>query len=279
MATKRILLIDGDINIYQQAAIAENPVKWDDDIWTLHAFESDGQQGIDSELQWIMEETNADEMIIALSDDKNFRYDVLPTYKHNRSSTRPPMLRKVLKQYVIDNYNTFMRPGLEGDDVLGILMTSKQVIKGDVEKIIVSIDKDMQTVPGKHLRLNDAKRMMDEGAISCIDEAIFEVTPKQAARYHYMQTLMGDATDGYAGCPGVGKVTANKILDAVEENCTLWADDNAWHVAMWEAIVKQYEKKKLSEEAALQQARVARICHNTDYNFKKKEVILWNPPK
>ena len=96
------------------------------------------------------------------------------------------------------------------------------------------------------------------------DEGFIEVTPEEADRWFYMQTLTGDATDGYSGCPGGGPKKAEAILEAAGEN-------------PWPAIVAAYEKAGLSEEAALQQARVARILRASDYNFKKKEPILWKP--
>ena len=73
---------------------------------------------------------------------------------------------------------------------------------------------------------------------------------------------MGDRADNYAGCPGVGDVTARKLL---EKDCS------------WDTVVSAFEKVGLSEEDALVQARVARILRNTDY--KGTQVILWNALK
>jgi hypothetical protein len=42
--------------------------------------------------------------------------------------------------------------------------------------------------------------------------------------------------------------------------------------------VKAYDKAGLSEEEALTQARVARICRAEDYDRKSKKVNLWEPP-
>ena len=44
-------LVDADILAYQAAAASEQPIKWDDDIWTLHAFESDGERRFDEMLE------------------------------------------------------------------------------------------------------------------------------------------------------------------------------------------------------------------------------------
>ena len=45
----------------------------------------------------------------------------------------------------------------------------------------------------------------------------------------------------------------------------------------WQHVLKAYAKAGLSEEEALTQARVARICRSNDYDFKTKQVILWSP--
>ena len=37
-----IYLVDADIVAFKAAAAVERPVQWDDDLWTLHAYESEG---------------------------------------------------------------------------------------------------------------------------------------------------------------------------------------------------------------------------------------------
>ena len=46
-----------------------------------------------------------------------------------------------------ENYKCYEKPYLEGDDCLGILATS-DIIKGD--KLVVSKDKDLKTIPAQH---------------------------------------------------------------------------------------------------------------------------------
>ena len=41
--------------------------------------------------------------------------------------------------------------------------------------------------------------------------------------------------------------------------------------------MEAFEKKGLTEDDALLQARVARILRASDYDFKKKEPIMWTP--
>jgi DNA polymerase-1 len=42
-------------------------------------------------------------------------------------------------------------------------------------------------------------------------------------------------------------------------------------------VTSAYASAGLSEDVALMNARVARICRADDYDFTKKEVILWEP--
>ena len=133
--------------------------------------------------------------------------------------------------------------------MLGILATSNKPIKGD--KIVCSIDKDFKTIPGKHYNFKS--------------DQFFEITEDQADYWHMMQTLTGDSTDGYSGCPGCGPKTAEKILTPLVST------------EYWAAVCKAYEAAGLSSEEALVQARVARICRASDYDFKKKQVKLWSP--
>ena len=54
------------------------------------------------------------------------------------------------------------------------------------------------------------------------------------------QTLVGDSTDNYKGCPAVGAKTADKLLQ-----------DNG---ATWQTVVDAYAAKGLGEEIALENA-------------------------
>ena len=81
-----------------------------------------------------------------------------------------------------------------------------------------------------------------------------------------LQTLCGDATDGYSGCPSIGPKTAEKIL----ADCATSAD-------LWDATLATFKKKKLSEEVALIQAQVARICRSSEFDFDNQKVIPWTP--
>lgn len=247
---KRTLLIDGDILLYGESAAVEIEMDWGDDWWTLHGDAREAKERVDIWVADIKELLEADDVILTLTDNDNWRKDVLPTYKANRKGKRKPVVYNELKRYAIDTYKTALYPTLEADDVMGILQTDPA---NDNDTVIVSEDKDMMTIPGKLYRPIRP------------EEGIQYISLEQANYNHYKQALMGDSTDGYAGCPGIGPKTAEKILKQ--------ADDSE----CWGLIVAAYEKAGLTEEDALTQARVARILRHGEYNHKKEEVNLWTP--
>jgi DNA polymerase-1 len=106
-------------------------------------------------------------------------------------------------------------------------------------------------------------------------KALVGYTDQEADYWHMLQTLTGDAVDGYKGCPGIGPVGAEKLLNgpAVEGEATYDSGDPV----LWPRVVAAYEKKKLTEEDALRNARLARILRWDDWDRKKKEPILWSP--
>lgn len=272
-------IIDADILIYEAAAGAQHTIDWGDDVEVEPvADEQEAINLLNQKFDDTMARTWADDavMCLSVSSDEGWRKKVLPSYKENRSTTKPPILRPFLKTYVQEHYKSYLRPEMEGDDIYGILMTHPSIIKGD--KVGCSIDKDMKTIPGRHFNLTTKE--------------FFDISPEEADYWHMFQTLTGDTTDGYKGCPGVGKVAAEKLLRELikpvsypyemkrgarkGEIETRWDWTEA--ASMWEVVLALYHKAGLTEADALVQARVARICRHTDYDFANKKVILWTPP-
>lgn len=247
----RHLLIDADVLLYKACTAAETAIEWEPGYWTWHADLKQASEAFESEVQFLMDSLDAKYVTLALTDTVNFRKAILPTYKGNRTGKRPLTLKAMRQRLVDTDPRIRMKPGLEGDDVLGILATMAHGPAAKRGRIIVSVDKDFKTVPG--LFCQDGK-------------TITEITEQEADYWHMMQTLTGDATDGYAGCPGVGKVKAERILSAA-------------HTAadQWRAVVSTFEKFGFGEAEALVQARVARILRASDYDFEKKQPILWSP--
>jgi 5'-3' exonuclease len=249
------LLLDSDILAYRESSAGEVKVDWDGD-GDIDQIPEDFErvcEKVDATIAGLIRKLNAGRVIVCLSCDRadNWRKDFYPAYKENRAGAIKPLHLVAAKQYMAREYETYQRPRLEADDVMGILSTHPKLVPG--KRIIVSEDKDMKTVPG--WLFNPDKHQLP-----------VLVTPGEGAHFHMMQTLMGDQTDGYPGCPGIGPKKAEAALLGFES-----------YREMWPAVVAVFESRSLDEAAALVQARIARICQHTDFDYQSKTVIPWSP--
>ena len=240
------LLIDGDILIYKIATANEVATNWGD-LWTLHCDQKRCEAEVDNAINDLGSNLEADDYVVCLTDKDNFRKDILPSYKDNRKAKRKPMVLGALREYVMKKHNGVVWKNLEADDVMGIMATEPT----DEKRIIVSIDKDMKTIPCK---------LSQDGM------TVDDVPLKLANYWHMIQTLTGDKTDNYDGIEGVGIKTAEKLIQKYT---------NVSHKDLWKIVQGIYKDKGYTEAEALQQARVAHICRHGDYNKKTGEVKLW----
>ena len=247
---KTRLLIDADIAIYKATTANEVPINWEGDLWTLHCDLAKVKCDIDDFVENIKEQTKADEVTMCISHQNNFRKLLNPEYKANRKATRKPMCFVPAKEYVMKNYHYEIQPWLEADDVIGILAT----YDNGEERIVVSEDKDLLTIPGMHWDIKN--------------QTLWEQDKDTADYLFYKQALTGDSVDNYQGCPGIGPKKAEKILDECEN-----FGFEPKHV--WKAIVTAYENAGLNEDDALLQARMARILRHGEYVMS--EPIYWSP--
>jgi DNA polymerase-1 len=218
---------------------------WDEDTWSVYTDIARAKDKFDEMVQKLVDDTGCKEFKLCYTSKDNFRRKVYPPYKRKRSPK--PVGYGALKEWSKEKYPSFEKPGIEGDDCMGILQTK---FKG--KTITATMDKDLKTVPGQLLHLDQS-----------LNGKLIDVTEEDAWRNFLTQTLTGDVTDGFPGCPGIGPVTAKKLLDTKG--------------ATWETVKHVYLKAGLTEEDALTQARCARILHESDWDFEKGEVILWNP--
>jgi len=255
---KSYALLDSDIIAFQCALRCQETIKGfqDEDIVELIHDEEFLYTSIKLFIKWVLEVTKTDTPIVCLSDpEHNFRHDVLPTYKGNRIGVDKPLFHSKAREYLELNYKTYLRPSLEADDVMGILSTHPKFLKG--RKVVCTVDKDLYQIPGLIFNWNKVERGVEE------------VTQDVGEMFHMVQTLTGDVCDGYEGILGIGEAKAYKlILEGLQDD-----------IPMWQTVIDVYEDNGCTEEDALCIARVARMCTASDYDYTKKGVILWNPPK
>lgn len=258
----RTVIIDGDVVVYKVAeAVADSyEITTDEDDEFIYrnigwASKQQAKDYVETLIDKICKDCKADSVALCLSDIKaNFRKKLNPNYKSNRKSIKP-ILYEFIRNYIEteSGYKLYEKPTLEADDVIGILATSEKIIKGD--KVVWSLDKDFKTIPCKFHR----------AGVNGKDKSV-AISPEEADWWFMYQTLIGDRVDGYMGCPNIGDKRARQILGKVGENSV---------EKMWELVVKSYQKCGLTKEDALLNARMARILRVEDYDFKNKEVKLW----
>lgn len=263
------LLVDADIYAFRAVSANYHQIEWEPDLWTYHVDMADAKAAFKQQVAHLIKHLEPSVIVLATTQagGTNFRRTILDSYKGGRSK-KPPGYRefqewiaesavKELSEQCKTEFIHYERETLEGDDVLGILATGAfDFLPG--QKVISSIDKDLKSVPGLHWRL-------DENGKGVLSEVLLD----DADMFHATQTLTGDTTDGYTGLPGIGPKKAEAILEGLKGNLP----------AMWKAVQDAYEKKGLTRDDMLVQARVARILRAGDYDFEKRQPILWSPPE
>ena len=235
------LLCDADFIVYKCCAAAESEIDFGDDVILVTSTFKDAYSCVKRELNKIANKFGSfDKMILFFSDSKNFRKDIQADYKGHRNRKKPCGYRRVINK-LKEEYPVIKMAGLEADDSMGIFATKH------TGNIIVSPDKDMKQIPGMLWNFDES----------------FTITKSEGAKWHLIQSMAGDNTDGYAGVPGIGVKRAVALFE--EKGYS------------WKTVVEAFKEKGLSEDIALENARLARILTNEDYDDEKMEPILWNP--
>lgn len=285
------LLVDGDIIAFRAASGVQH-VKIEDGIAQPVAFTYEGEARVDNLLFELMAGLNAAQVVICMTSPTNWRDGVCKTYKSNRDGLVRPLLLSYLRDYIRTEYGeragytVLEEPDLEADDLMGILGTDPEA-NSKFTQVICTKDKDLLSIPGWHHRMDDKDY---KGRLNT-----FEVSPWEATRWHLIQTLAGDRTDGFAGCPGIGVARAEVIIDdpirLVPQQGLITRGKNKGQATTkwvseptrdyWACIVSHYRKggyePESAEAAALETARLARILRHGEYDWDQKTIRLWTP--
>ena len=235
------ILIDADFIVYKACAAAETEIDWGDDTILVTSKFSDAYNATKRELTKLENKFGTfTPMILFFSDSTNFRKKILPDYKGHRNRKKPCGYKRVINKLKTE-FEVILMPTLEADDAMGIYATKHP------GNIIVSPDKDMKQIPGELYNLDET----------------FTIDKDAGAKWHLIQSISGDQTDGYGGVPGIGVKRAETLFN-----------DKGYS---WKTVVEAFAERDLSEDDALTNARLAKILTVDDYDFKKNRPILWDP--
>lgn len=133
---------------------------------------------------------------LSSSDNYRFQLATIKPYKGNRANLEKPIHLQACRDYLVGRYGAEICEGYEADDAVSM--------DGWADKgIIISIDKDLDTVPGDHYNWVKKER--------------YQVSLGQAKYNFYHQMISGDTTDNIQGIYRKGEKAANKILEEAED--------------------------------------------------------------
>ena len=187
----RIALVDADTIAYR-AGFAE--------------LEVNMRRSIDDTMNYIMDNTMAEEARIYLGGTGNFRYDIYPQYKANRIGKDDPPHRQEAKQYLVDHWDAFLVDGIEADDRVAI--DNESLRECGENPIVCAIDKDLLQLPGEHFNY-------DKGTWTTVSEW-------DGLKTFYQGLLIGDRADHIFGVDGIGPKKSMYALQWCESEWELF---------------------------------------------------------
>jgi 5'-3' exonuclease len=201
-------IIDSDILVYRIGFTTEDV---DEGIarWRMNEL-----------IRNILAKTQAPKATFFLTADNqsNFRFKLYADYKANRKNKPKPSHYKFLRGYLQDEFYASVIENEEADDALAQMLSEKS----SEHRVLCTIDKDLDQVPGWHYNF--------------VDERFYNISELESWRAFYTQCLVGDQVDNIDGCPGIGKVKSNKMLEGcLNEN------------EMLEVVLKAYLKAYSSQ--------------------------------
>ncbi|HDP97617.1 MAG TPA: DNA polymerase I, partial [bacterium] len=148
--------------------------------------------------------------------EPTFRHQIYPEYKATREkmpdemSEQLPRIRQVLETL---NIPIIEVPGLEADDVMGIL--AKIAEQQHVDAYLVTGDKDFMQLVNDAVKMYYIKRLADEPEILDREGVVVKlgVPPEKVIDFF---SLTGDSSDNIPGVPQIGPKTAETLLSEFE---------------------------------------------------------------
>lgn len=141
-----------------------------------------------------------------------FRHEAFEAYKAQREET-PEVIRQsvpIIKQ-IIEAYHIPILevPYYEADDVIGTI--AKQAQKDGFDVFMMTPDKDYGQLVDQHIFMYRPKFGGDYEVLG-VPEILEKYQISSTEQVIDILGLMGDTADNIPGCPGIGEITAQKLL-------------------------------------------------------------------
>jgi DNA polymerase-1 len=269
MSQKRLFLLDAYALIFRgYFAFIKNP------RINSKGMDTSAIMGFMNALMDVIKREKPDHLAVAFDKGgSTYRYEMYQEYKAHRDAT--PEAIKIAVPYIQELLKAMHIPiievaGFEADDLIGTL--AKQAEKEDYKVFMVTPDKDFAQLVSENIFMYKPARMGNDIEIWGIPEVLkrFEIErPEQVIDFLGM---MGDSADNIPGFPGVGEVTAKKLLKEFGSMENLLENTDKLKGALKDKIENNKELGILSKKLA----RILLDCpvtfDATDYELSKPDV-------
>ncbi|MCL2413717.1 MAG: DNA polymerase I [Bacteroidales bacterium] len=160
--------------------------------------------------------------------------------------------------------------GYEADDVIGTL--AKKAEQLGFETYMMTPDKDFGQLVSEHIFIYKPAKFGQPAQVLGVKEVCERHGIKRPEQVIDLLGLMGDSSDNFTGIPGVGEVTARKLLEQFDNVDNLLANTDQI------ANAKLREKVENNKDLAIQARMLAEIDTNVPIDFEPEKLMV-NAPK
>ncbi len=266
-AQKRLFLLDAYALIFRgYYAFIKNP------RINSKGMDTSAIMGFMNSLMDVIKREKPDHLAVAFDKGgSDYRYEMYQEYKAHRDET--PEAIKIAVPYIQELLRAMHIPimeksGFEADDLIGTL--AKQAEKEGYQVFMVTPDKDFAQLVSENIFMYKPARMGNDIEIWGIPEVLAKFEIERPEQVIDFLGMMGDAADNIPGLPGVGEVTAKKLLKEFGSMENLLANTDKLKGAMKEKIEANAELGILSK-------KLARILLDCPVTFNANDFELSKP--
>ena len=266
---KRLFLLDAYALIFRgYFAFIKNP------RITSTGFDTSAIMGFMNALMDVIKREKPDHLAVAFDKGgSDVRNEMYQEYKSHRQETPEairiaiPYIQQLLKAMHIPIIEI---AGVEADDLIGTI--AKQAEKQNYKVFMVTPDKDFAQLVSENIFMYKPARMGNGIEIWGVPEVLerFEIErPEQVIDFLGM---MGDTADNIPGLPGVGEVTAKKLLKEFGSMENLLANTDKLKGSMKEKIEANKEQGILSKKLATILLDCPVVFDEKDYELSQPDI-------
>ena len=266
-AQKRLFLLDAYALIFRgYYAFIKNP------RINSKGLDTSAIMGFMNSLLDVIKREKPDHLAVAFDKEGSLvRTEMYSDYKANRSATPEaimiaiPYIHKLLEAMLIPIIEL---AGCEADDLIGTV--AKQAEKQGYQVFMVTPDKDFAQLVSENIFMYRPARMGNGIEIWGVPEVLEHFGIERPEQVIDFLGMMGDAVDNIPGLPGVGEVTAKKLLKEFGTMENLLANTDKLKGKMKETIEANAEKGIMSK-------KLATIICDCEVKFCEEDYELTKP--